>query len=109
MPRRITYDNLSTAVQLVLEGDRREEQGEFIASRSHYLFESNFYRPGKEGAREKGLVENLVGFGRRNFLVPLPGVDSFQELNALLLARRQSSQGDVIGTRRRPQPHDGDG
>ncbi|GAF92904.1 unnamed protein product, partial [marine sediment metagenome] len=36
---------------------------------------------------EKGLVENLVGYARRNFLVPVPRVSSFQELNELLLKR----------------------
>jgi len=96
VPRRITYDNLATAVQRVLKGGRREEQREFIAFRSHYLFESNFCRPGKEGAHEKGLVENLVGYARRNFLVPLPEVASFEELNALLLARCQTSDGRLL-------------
>ena len=99
VPRRITYDNLPTAVQRVLTGGRREEQREFTAFRSHYLFESSFCRPGKEGAHEKGLVENLVGYARRNFLVPLPEVDSFDELNALLLARCQASDGRVLAGR----------
>ena len=44
VPRMITYDNLSLAVKKVLTGSRREEQREFIAFRSHYLFESNFCR-----------------------------------------------------------------
>ena len=96
VPRRITYDNLPTAVQRILKGGRREEQREFIAFRSHYLFESNFCRPGKQGAHEKGLVENLVGFARRNFLVPLPEVESFEELNALLFARCQASDGRLL-------------
>jgi transposase len=85
VPRSITYDNLSTAVKKVLGGRRREEQQEFIAFRSHYLFESVFCRPGE--GHEKGLVENLVGYVRRNFLVPLPQVDSFEELNAILAER----------------------
>lgn len=70
VPRVIIYDNLTTAVKRVLTGSRREEQREFVAFRSHYLFESSFCRYGE--AHEKGLVENLVGFARRNFLVPLP-------------------------------------
>ena len=96
VPKRITYDNLTTAVQRVLVGSRREEQREFIAFRSHYLFESNFCRPGKEGAHEKGLVENLVGYARRNFLVPLPEVASFEELNTLLAHRCQASDGRLL-------------
>ena len=93
VPTWITYDNLSTAVQRLLRGSWREEQREFVAFRSHYLFESNFCRPGKEGAHEKGLVENLVGYARRNFLVPLPEVASFEELNALLAHRCQAGDG----------------
>ena len=84
VPQRITYDNLKTAVQKVLEGHSRQEQQAFIAFRSHYLFESYFCTPGQ--GNEKGGVEHGVGFGRRNFMVPIPQVASFAELNALLLA-----------------------
>ncbi|MBC8255483.1 MAG: IS21 family transposase [Ardenticatenia bacterium] len=83
-PRRITYDNLKTAVQKILEGHTRQEQQAFIAFRSHYLFESHFCTPGQ--GHEKGGVEHGVGFGRRNFMVPIPQVASFAELNRLLLA-----------------------
>ncbi len=87
-PRTITYDNLSLAVKKVLNGSRRQEQQQFVAFRSHYLFESNFCRPGE--AHEKGLVENLVGYARRNFLVPLPEVASLAELNEMLGERCRS-------------------
>jgi transposase len=85
VPRLITYDNLSSAVKKVLGGTRREEQKEFVAFRSHYLFESNYCSPGE--AHEKGLIENLVGYARRNYLVPLPDVTSFEELNRRLAER----------------------
>lgn len=91
VPRRITYDNLSLAVKRVLTGPNREEQREFVAFRSHYLFESNFCRPGQ--AHEKGLVENLVGYARRNFLVPLPQVASLEKLNAVLRERCRAGLG----------------
>ena len=91
VPRTITYDNLSLAVKRVLTGSRREEQREFVAFRSHYLFESNFCRPAE--AHEKGHVENLVGYMRRNFLVPIPHVTSLEELNALLGERCRGSLG----------------
>jgi len=83
IPQRISYDNLRAAVQKVLEGHTRQEQLAFIALRSHYLFESYFCTPGQ--GHEKGGVEHSVGFGRRNFLVPIPKVASFAELNTLLL------------------------
>lgn len=82
VPHRISYDNLKAAVQTILEGHTRLEQQAFIAFRSHYLFDSHFCMPGQ--AHEKGGVEHSVGYGRRNFLVPIPEVASFAELNALL-------------------------
>ena len=82
VPKVIVYDNLSIVVKRVLTGSPREEQREFVAFRSHHLFESSFCRPGE--AHEKGLIENLVGYVRRNFLVPLPRVASFEELNTSL-------------------------
>jgi transposase len=84
-PQRIWYDRLSQAVKQTLVGRKPREQESFIAFRSHYLFESRFCNP--QEAHEKGLVENLVGYSRRNFLVPLPEVDSFQELNTILRER----------------------
>lgn len=83
VPQRISYDNLKAAVQRVLEGRKRQEQESFIVFRSHYLFESHFCTLGQ--GHEKGGVEHGVGFGRRNFMVPLPDVACFEELNAHLL------------------------
>jgi transposase len=84
-PHRVWYDNLKTAVLKILQGRKREEQQAFIAFRSHYLFESRFCTPGE--GHEKGLVENLVGYARRNFFTPVPQVASWDTLNAELLAR----------------------
>ena len=83
VPQRLTYDNLKTAVKKVLLGSAREEQTSFVALRSHYLFESHYCTPG--AGHEKGRVEDGVGYARRNFLTPLPRVDSFSQLNAHLL------------------------
>ena len=52
---------------------------------SHYLFEDRFGRPGK--GNDKGKVEGMVGYARRNFLVPVPRVESFEALNAHLEQR----------------------
>jgi len=78
----VWYDRMSQAVKKSLPGHKPEEQEAFIAFRSHYLFESRFCNP-----REAQLVENLVGYARRNYMVPIPEVDSFQELNDLLRQR----------------------
>lgn len=87
VPRRIVYDNLATAVAKVLQGRTRVEQETFVAFRGHYLYSSHFCLPGREGAHEKPLVEALVGYARRNFLVPVPDVPSWEALNALLAER----------------------
>lgn len=85
VPRQIVYDNLKAAVKRLLEGHSREEQAAFIAFRSHYLFESVFCNP-RQG-HEKGLVEGLVGYARRNWLVPVREFASWDELNAYLCAK----------------------
>jgi len=102
VPARISYDNLSTAVRLMVEGRVRREQRQFVAFRSYYLFESHFCQPA--AGWEKGGVEASVGFSRRNFLVPIPTVASFEELNLQLVQaclkddqRRVSRQAETIG------------
>jgi len=91
VPARVSYDNLTTAVRKVLRGRKREEQNAFIAFRSHYLFDSHFATPAQP--QEQGRVESLVGYMRRNYFVPMPEVDSFEELNRMLLARLQEDDG----------------
>lgn len=83
VPTVISYDNLKTAVHKILAGRDQVEQEAFSALRAHYLFDSHFCSPGK--GNEKGSVENLVGYVRRNFLVPLPEVKDFTELNEHLV------------------------
>lgn len=81
---RLWFDNLTPAVKRVLRGRRRDETDQFVAFRSHYLFEAMFCRPGIEGAHEKGGVEGEVGRFRRNHLVPLPSMDNLDALNTYL-------------------------
>ncbi|MBM4421562.1 MAG: IS21 family transposase [Chloroflexi bacterium] len=101
---QVRYDNLAAAVKQVLKGRRRVETDRFVALRSHYLYESVFTRPGKEGAHEKGGVEGEVGRFRRNWLVPIPHVGSLKELNDLLedacfaeLKRRIAGRAETVG------------
>lgn len=88
VPRQIWYDNLRAAVKRILEGRNREEQTAFVAFRSHYLFESQFCTPYQ--AHQKGLVEGLVGYARRNWLVPIPEFATWSELNAYLEEKCQA-------------------
>jgi len=85
VPQRISYDNLKTAVREILTGHTRREQKAFVQLRSHYLYASHFCTPGK--GHEKGGVEHSVGFGRRNYMVPIPQMRDFAELNAYLLEK----------------------
>jgi transposase len=82
IPRRLTYDNLKTAVYKILSGRNRQEQESFKRFRSYYLFESNYCNPAQ--GHEKGGVENDVGYAQRNFMTPLLQANSYQELNAML-------------------------
>ena len=103
VPARISYDNLATAVKLAMGKKRkRTENSTFVTFRSHYLFESHFCTP--NAGWEKGQVEHGVGYGRRNYMVPIPEAASFEDLNTLLLerclqddSRRVSRQALTIG------------
>ena len=68
VPRRISYDNSKIAVAKITGSRAREVTREFQRLRSHFLFEPHFCLVRR--ANEKGHVENLVGYARRNFLVP---------------------------------------
>jgi len=81
--KEIVLDNTRTAVKRFIGWKGREETDAFLSFRTHYVVRSRFCNP--RSAHEKGLVENLVGYGRRNFLVPVPSVLSVdaQGLEAL--------------------------
>ena len=83
MPRTILYDNTRIAVKEITGDGERKPTEEFSRLKSHYLFDEKFGRPGK--GNDKGKVEGLVGYARRNFMVPIPRVASWEELNAHLL------------------------
>ena len=102
VPWQILYDNPRTLVARVGRGRQREEQPGFLALRAHYGFEAHFCMPGQEGAHEKGGIENMVGFARRNFLVPVPEAPSWDAANEQLwqqcLQRRERRHSREAGT-----------
>ncbi|HET6518916.1 MAG TPA: IS21 family transposase, partial [Geminicoccaceae bacterium] len=121
VPRSILYDNTRLAVARILGDGTRARTRAFAELQSHYLFLDRFGRPGK--GNDKGKVEGLVGYARRNFLVPVPVVASFAELNAHLerrclerLDHRVRGHAETIGERlerdltalqpRPPSPYD---
>lgn len=79
----VVYDNLTSAVKKVLTGHSRIEQDGFRKLRSYYSFEARFCNPGS--GHEKGGTEGAIGYIRRNYLVPIPVAESFEELNERLL------------------------
>jgi len=81
----LVYDNLTTAVKKILKGHSRIEQTSFIAFRSYYTYNARFCNPAK--GNEKGGVEGLVGYARRNYLVPIPHFDHFDDLNQFLIKK----------------------
>ena len=85
VPQSVLYDNTKLAVAKILGDGRRKRTRAFSELQSHYLFEDRFGRPGK--GNDKGKVEGMVGYVRRNFLVPIPVAESFAALNAHLEAR----------------------
>src|SRR5215210_1608533 len=91
VPRSILYDNTRLAVARIRGDGTRERTRGFAELRSHHLFLDRFGRPGK--GNDKGKVEGLVGYARRDFLVPVPRADSFAALNAHLEARCRERQG----------------
>jgi transposase len=83
VPRAILYDNTRIAVKEIAGDGERKPTEAFSGLQSHYLFAAKFGRPGK--GNDKGNVEGLVGYARRNFMVPVPRAISWDELNAQLL------------------------
>lgn len=93
-PLSILYDNTTIAVAKILGDGTRQRTRVFSELQSHYLFEDRFGRPGK--GNDKGNVEGMIGFGRRNFLVPTPRFESFEALNAELETLCLRRQNDVL-------------
>jgi transposase len=94
VPQSILYDNTKIAVAKILGDGKRQRTRVFTELQSHYLFRDRFGRPAK--GNDKGKVEGLVGYARRNFMVPVPVFDSFAALNAHLAACCRKRLGEVL-------------
>src|SRR3981081_1584860 len=104
VPTRILYDNTKIAVAKILGGEERLRTRSFSELQSYYLFADKFARPAN--GNDKGKVEGLVGYARRNFMGPIPRASSWEELNARLEAdcrkrreRRLRGHTETIGER----------
>jgi transposase len=70
VPQSIVYDNDRCLVAKILPDGTRKRATLFSGFLSHYLIRDRYGRPGK--GNDKGNVEGLVGYARRNFMVPIP-------------------------------------
>ncbi len=84
VPRKIIFDNAKVAVKEGFGSHAKKQEG-YSKLCAHYGFQAEFCNPAS--GHEKGLVEGLVGWARRNILVPVPHVKSLDELNAMLESR----------------------
>ena len=85
VPKRISYDNSRIAVATIVGQRGAKPTREFLRLASHFLFGHRFCRVRRPN--EKGHVEVMVGFARRNFLVPVPEADSWEALNRVVEQR----------------------
>jgi len=83
VPTRLWFDNMSTVVTKVLKEGKRELCAPFLRFKEHHGFEAAFCNA--NAGREKGNVENKVGYHRRNLLVPVPEFENLERYNKELL------------------------
>ena len=94
VPLSILYDNDRCLVSKILPDGTRKRARLFSALQSHYLFHDRYGRPGK--GNDKGSVEGLVGFARRNVMVPVPRFATWADFNAYLEAQCRKRQEDIL-------------
>ena len=81
VPKRVIFDSGKVAVKDGFGAHARKQAG-YAALAAHYGFEAVFCNPAS--GNEKGLVEGLVGYIRRNVCVPVPKAETMEDLNRML-------------------------
>ena len=94
VPQSILYDNDKRLVSRILPDGVRQRTAAFSGLQSHYLFKDRYGRPGK--GNDKGNVEGVVGYARRNFMTPRPRFASWEAFNVDLEEHCRKRQGDVL-------------
>lgn len=87
VPKQVIFDNGKVAVKDGFGAHARKQAG-YAALSAHYGFETVFCNPA--AGNEKGLVEGLVGYIRRNVCVPIPKMETMDALNRMLLEKCES-------------------
>lgn len=93
VPKRVIFDNAKVAVKGGF-GAHAIKQAGYAALSAHYSFDAIFCNPAS--GNEKGLVEGLVGYIRRNVCVPIPKVKDIEELNQRLSDKCEKYLGHQI-------------
>lgn len=94
VPQSIVYDNDRCLVAKILPDGTRKRAALFSGFLSHYLIRDRYGRPGK--GNDKGKVEGLVGYARRNFMVPIPQFPTWDAFNAWLEEQCRKRQNDRL-------------
>lgn len=94
VPQSVLYDNDRCLVAKILPDGTRKRASLFSGFLSHYLIRDRYGRPGK--GNDKGNVEGLVGYSRRNFMVPMPEFATWQAFNLWLEEQCRKRQRAVL-------------
>jgi hypothetical protein len=94
VPLSVLYDNDRCLVARILPDGTRKQARLFSELLSHYVIEDRYGRPGK--GNDKGSVEGIVGWARRNFMVPLPRFATWDDCNAWLEEQCRSRHADIL-------------
>jgi len=94
VPQSIVYDNDRCLVARIMPDGTRKRTEAFSGFLSHYLIKDRYGRPGK--GNDKGKVEGMVGYTRRNFMVPIPEFQSFDAFNEYLEQECLARQTDRV-------------
>jgi transposase len=94
VPQSILYDNDRCLVAKIMPDKTRKRTQRFSALLSHYVIADRYGRPGK--GNDKGKVEGLVGYARRNFMVPMPRFASWDAFNDHLEEQCLQRQADIL-------------
>ena len=94
VPQSVLYDNDRCLVAKIMPDGTRKRTQRFSAMLSHYVIDDRYGRPGK--GNDKGKVEGLVGYARRNFMVPMPRFASWGAFNVYLEEQCLARQGDIL-------------